>query len=205
MRDYKSYSDWEYECYKGRRRDPYRMWYALVTIVWALLVGILLVSSASSEDEPVVDVEETKEVHTETVKLITLEENDAAEEPDEQVEEPADQIDLTKLKQMENATVTAYCICKRCCGKDESHPAYGITASGRPAEPFVSVAVDPIRIELGSTVYVDYGDGDLREFRADDVGGGVNGAHIDVCYPDHQSALEHGVKTAKVYWKEGAQ
>ena len=29
--------------------------------------------------------------------------------------------------------VTFYCNCKLCCGKDESHPAYGITASGERA------------------------------------------------------------------------
>lgn len=128
--------------------------------------------------------------------------------PEEPEEEPALEeapvMDLTKWNQIVNATLTHYCICKECCGKDESHPAYGITASGRRAEPYVSVAVDPFLIPLGSTVLIDYGFGELLECRADDTGSAVAGAHIDLCAPDHQTALEMGVQTVRVYWKEGA-
>lgn len=185
---YQDLLDWEYEAYKNRKPNPYRLTYLLVIIVWAILIAALLVMEKPQE-EPV-----TEEV-TETAIYIM-------EEADDQIEEPDDRIDLAKLKQVENATVTAYCICKKCCGKDESHPAYGITASGRPAEPYVSVAVDPFLIPLGSAVYIDYGDGVLQEFRADDTGSGVNGAHIDVCMTTHEEALEHGVREARVYWEE---
>lgn len=100
---------------------------------------------------------------------------------------------------IENATVTHYCICQECCGKEPSHPDYGITASGRPAEPGYSIAVDPFMIELGSIVHVDYGDGILHEYRADDTGSGVTGAHIDLCATTHAEANQLGVKTATVY------
>ena len=187
MRDYKKMLDWEYEHYKRRRKDnPYRLWYLIVILAWAILIAALLWPVEKPKEEPIEFPRETKE---------------AVELPAESEEET--QLDLEKLKQIENATITAYCICKECCGKDESHPAYGITASGREAEPFVSVAVDSLLIPLGSTVYLDYGDGELLQFRADDTGSGVAGAHIDVCYPDHQTALEHGVQTARVYWEEG--
>lgn len=193
MRDYKEFWEWEYECYRGKKkRNPYRMWYLLMILVWALFIVGLLLTTDKPEAEPVPEPKETQ-LEVELFELVV-------ELPEESEEET--QLDLTKLKQIENATITAYCICQKCCGKDESHPDYGITASGRPAEPFVSVAVDPFLIPLGSTVYLDYGDGELLEFRADDTGSGVNGAHIDVCYPNHQSALEHGVKTAHIYWKE---
>ena len=192
MRDYKKMLDWEYEHYKRRRKDnPYRLWYLIVIIAWAILIAALL----WPVEKPQVTETVAEEVTEPAIYIM--------EEADDQIEEPDDQIDLAKLKQIENATITAYCICKECCGKDESHPAYGITASGRPAEPYLSVAVDSILIPLGSTVYLDYGDGVLQEFRADDTGSGVAGAHIDVCYPDHQTALEHGVQTARVYWEEG--
>jgi len=36
-------------------------------------------------------------------------------------------------KGMGEFVVTFFCNCKVCCGKDESHPAYGITASGERA------------------------------------------------------------------------
>lgn len=105
---------------------------------------------------------------------------------------------------IENATVTHYCICEKCCGKSPDHPAYGITASGREAVPGYSVAVDPILIELGTTLYLDFGDGILQECRADDTGSSVTGAHIDLCVADHQEALELGVRTAAVYIEEAA-
>ena len=192
MRDYKKMLDWEYEHYKRRRKDnPYRLWYLIVIIAWAILIAALL----WPVEKPKVTEAVTEEVTEPAIYIM--------EEADDQVEEPDDQIDLARLKQIENATITAYCICKECCGKDESHPAYGITASGRSAEPYLSVAVDSILIPLGSTVYLDYGDGELLQFRADDTGSGVAGAHVDICYPDHQTALEHGVQTARVYWEEG--
>lgn len=103
----------------------------------------------------------------------------------------------------EDATVTAYCICERCCGKTPDHPAYGITRSGRVAEPYVSVAVDSTCIELGSTVYMDFGDGLMIECRADDTGSAINGSRIDWCMPDHQTALQFGVRAADVYLEEG--
>lgn len=137
----------------------------------------------------------------EPVALPEIVEVKEALEPVEEIpEEP--EVELPKLNQIVNATLTHYCVCKQCCGKDESHPAYGITASGRKAEPYVSVAVDPLLIPLGSTVYIDYGDGDLREYRADDTGSAVAGAKIDLCVTSHQEALELGKKEVKVYWEE---
>lgn len=115
----------------------------------------------------------------------------------------SDKPDLAKLKQIENATLTHYCVCKVCCGKTPEHPAYGVTVSGREAEPYLSVAVDPYVIPLGSTVYVDYGDENLVKYRADDTGSGVAGAHIDLCVTNHQEALNLGVKTVRVFWEEG--
>lgn len=102
---------------------------------------------------------------------------------------------LENAVKLENVTVSHYCTCVMCCGKDN-----GITASGRIATPGVSVAVDPSVIPLGSDVLVDYGDGEIHYMRADDVGGAIKGAHIDVCVKDHQTAISEGVKTATVYW-----
>jgi len=139
-----------------------------------------------------VPVEEPEEVIEEPITVAII-----LEEPKEEEQE------LVKLPSIENATLTHYCICERCCGKTPDHPAYGITASGRKAEPYVSVAVDPFLIPLGSKVYVDYGDGELHEYRADDTGSAVAGAHIDLCVQDHQEALELGVKTVRVWYEEG--
>lgn len=107
---------------------------------------------------------------------------------------------LAKSHRIDNVTVTHYCICQQCCGKAPDHPAYGITASGRRATPYVSVAVDPSLIPLGADVLVDYGDGEIHYYRADDTGSGVTGRHIDLCAGSHEEALRMGVKTATIYW-----
>lgn len=109
---------------------------------------------------------------------------------------------LARSHKLEDVTVTHYCPCKKCCGKDPGHPAYGITASGRKLNPGVSVGVDPKVIPLGSTVIADYGDGELHYYVADDTGSGVNGKHIDLAVADHQTALNMGVRTATIYWCE---
>lgn len=107
---------------------------------------------------------------------------------------------LAKANVIEGCTVSHYCICEKCCGKAPDDVAYGITKSGRRAAPGVSVAVDPSVIPLGSDVLVDYGDGDIQYYRADDTGSGVKGDHIDLCMATHQEALDAGVRAATVWW-----
>lgn len=122
---------------------------------------------------------------------------EAEPEPVNEAPEPA------KMPQIENATLSHYCCCKICTDKTPADEDYGITASGRPVEPYYSVAVDPFLIPLGSTVYIDYGDGVLHECRADDTGSKIAGAKIDLYIPDHDEAWDRGIKTVRVYWKEG--
>lgn len=93
--------------------------------------------------------------------------------------------------------VTHYCTCAACCGVET-----GLTKSGRAAVAGYSIAVDPSVIPLGSTVFVDYGDGVLHECRADDTGGAVKGNTIDLCVADHETALALGIRYATVYVAE---
>ena len=104
---------------------------------------------------------------------------------------------LARAHKIENVTVSHYDICRRCCGNTR-----GITASGRKATPYVTVAVDPAMIPLGADVLVDYGDGVICYYRADDTGSGVAGGHIDLCVGSHREALQLGLRTATVYWIE---
>ena len=100
-----------------------------------------------------------------------------------------------EVHQIENVTVTHYDCCDICCGKHD-----GITASGRQAEPYRTIAVPP-EIPLGAKVFVSYPDGHIQEYRADDRGGAIQGAHVDICVTTHQEALDLGVITgATVYW-----
>ena len=106
---------------------------------------------------------------------------------------------LCRLPRMTACTVSHYCCEKRphICGTGN-----GITASGVPVQAGVSVAVDPKVIPLGSTVYVDYGDGVVHTYIAHDTGGAVKGNHIDVAVETHAEALRLGLKKAIVWWEE---
>lgn len=102
---------------------------------------------------------------------------------------------LARATRLDDVLVTHYDCCLECCGKTD-----GITASGVRATPGVTVAVDPDVIPLGADVLVDYGDGEIHYYRADDTGSGVKGNHIDVCLTSHEEAVQAGVTTATVWW-----
>ena len=106
---------------------------------------------------------------------------------------------LASAHRLDDVTVTHYDCCVECCGKTD-----GITASGVRATPGVTVSVDPDVIPLGADVLVDYGDGEICYYRADDTGSGVVGNHIDLCVADHQTAVQLGRRTATVWWTEVA-
>lgn len=125
------------------------------------------------------------------VKVLALDKHKRQRHPPE---EPEAQL-APWANKIENCTVTFYDCCVKCYGN-----AAGITYSGAQAVPYETCAVDQNVIPLGSTVSVDYGDGVLHHYRAEDIGGGVKGNHIDVCVAEHEEALALGTRTATVYW-----
>ena len=165
---------------------------ALVAAIVVLVIAILAVQAAGVEVEP------TTSAAAPVVQ--TIEEPPEANE-NERIEAAL----LARAHVIEDCVVSHYdcCVvshydgCVECCGKDD-----GITASGRRATPGVTVAVDPDVIPLGSDVLVDYGDGEIHYYRADDVGGAVQGNHIDLCVESHELASQLGMRTATVYWVE---
>ena len=105
---------------------------------------------------------------------------------------------LARSHKLEDVTITFYCCEARphICGTGT-----GITASGRRVTPYVSCAVDPDVIPLGSTVMLEY-NGEMVYLRADDTGGSINGNRLDIAVQGHQEALELGIKTADIWWCE---
>ena len=91
-------------------------------------------------------------------------------------------------------TITAYCPCERCCGKDPSDPLYGITATGTTATEGRTIAVDPEVIPYGTVVHIDG-----QAYTAEDCGGGIRGRQIDMFFDSHEDALQWGVQEREVW------
>ena len=71
--------------------------------------------------------------------------------------------------------VTAYCGCYACS------EGYGnMTATGRTAQPYHTIAVDPSVIPYGTQVEING-----TVYTAEDCGGGINGYEIDVYFAEH--------------------
>lgn len=110
----------------------------------------------------------------------------------------------TEYKKVLEAKATAYCLCKKCCGKSETHPEYGVTASGLKIIPGTNmkvIAVDPNVIPLGTKVYVEglNGAADYGYAIAADTGSAINSLKVDLYMDTHEKAYQWGRKSVKVY------
>lgn len=80
--------------------------------------------------------------------------------------------------------LTAYCPCRRCSG------GYGTrTATGTRCKAGRTIAVDRKVIKLGSKVVIGG-----HTYKAEDVGGGVRGKHIDIYFGKHSQTIHFGMK-----------
>ena len=86
--------------------------------------------------------------------------------------------------------LTAYCDCKKCCGKWSGSP----TASGTTPTPNRTIAVDTNIIPFGTKVMIN---GNV--YVAEDTGSAIIGNRIDIYMSDHQDALNFGVQYAEVH------
>lgn len=183
-----------------RKRSQRRLMYITYLLFLVLLLGWLgsyLVITAEADSEMETAVEDTgrlpgDDTPATTRCYMTEEEVEAAE--NELIEAAL----LARSHKLEDVTITFYCCEARphICGAGT-----GITASGRRVTPYVSCAVDPDVIPLGSTIMIEY-NGEMVYLRADDTGPAVKGNHIDIAVQGHQEALELGTKTADIWWCE---
>lgn len=186
-----------------------RRWFILSVIVWALFVIYILCNTAEFEigrhtDPPA--VEESGRLPGDDIPAeiscmipdeVAVAEIIAEEEAENERIESAL---LARSHVIENCTITFYCNERypHICGTGD-----GIAYDGTPVIPWCTCAVDPSVIPIGSTVMLDLGDGyGLRTLVANDVGGAVNGNHLDICVGSHNFALHLGRQTGTVYWCE---
>lgn len=91
--------------------------------------------------------------------------------------------------------LTAYCPCKKCCGKNPSDPGYGLTASGEVAREGVTIAAD--KLPFGTRVYIE----GVGERVVQDRGGAIKGNRIDIFCSSHERCFQNPnyVGSAKVW------
>ena len=85
--------------------------------------------------------------------------------------------------------VTAYCACRKCCGKF----ADGITASGHKIRPGDTFAAADKRFSFGTEMVIAGYNND-KSVKVLDRGGAIRGNRLDVFFPTHKKALKWGVK-----------
>ena len=93
----------------------------------------------------------------------------------------------------EKYIATAYCACKKCCGKTD-----GITASGVKAVQGVTVAMNK-SIPFGTRVYIE----GVGERVVQDRGGAIKGNKVDIFFNNHSDALKFGRRTVNLTFIEG--
>lgn len=143
-------------------------------------------------------IEEKKE------KTIVKEKIDEETAQTEHKEPATEETPPTEYKEVIEVKATAYCLCKKCCGKSETHPEYGVTASGLKIVPGTNmkvIAVDPNLVPLGAKVYVEglNGAADYGYAIAADTGSAIKNKKIDLYMDTHAASLKWGVKNVKVY------
>ena len=95
-----------------------------------------------------------------------------------------------------NFKITAYCPCAQCNGPWSG----GATSTGARASQGRTIAVDPRVIPYGSKVLIGG-----HEFVAEDCGGAIKGAHIDLYLDSHDRCNSWGVRYLSVSWNGGSK
>lgn len=170
--------------------------FLILLLVW--LLGYLTMTAEADMEEPEAQEIQTIDENlpgddTPATERCYLTEGELANE-----NELIEQALLARSHKLEDVTITFYCCEERphICGTGT-----GITASGRRVTPYVSCAVDPDVIPLGSTIMIEY-NGEMVYLRADDTGSAIQGNRLDIAVPTHDFALSLGVKTADIWWCE---
>ena len=192
-----------------------RNWITAILLVpmclFTMIGGILtpVQNNVEHTEETVFVTEETVDETEDTViiETVDVETEPAVKETEPIVEEtkpsPTAKEESSNKKEGKKSlgtfVLTAYCGCKKCCGKyaknrpvDENGKEIVYGSIGVRLEEGVSIAVDPKVIPYKKKVVING-----HTYIAHDTG--VKGKRIDVYFENHQDALNFGRRKAKVY------
>ena len=104
------------------------------------------------------------------------------------------EIELLTYETIGEFTITAYCPCSKCCGRNT-----GITASGTEAQEGMTVAADIDVLPFGTKISIDgIGERVVEDIPADFIVEKYDGKIIDLYFDSHQDALEFGKQSLTV-------
>lgn len=84
--------------------------------------------------------------------------------------------------------VSGYCSCEQCSG------GHSLTYSGAVPQANHTLAADLNDYPLGTKLMIDG-----IVYTVEDMGGGINGNHLDIYFATHEEAAAYGLKTVHVY------
>ncbi|MCI8455249.1 MAG: hypothetical protein HFE84_11640 [Lachnospiraceae bacterium] len=84
--------------------------------------------------------------------------------------------------------VSGYCACSVCSS------GLGLTYSGKPPKANHTIAADLSLYPLGTKLMIDG-----TVYTVEDMGGSIVGDRLDIYFDDHETALNYGIQTVKVY------
>lgn len=166
-------------------------------LISGLMTFILLLTCMKDQEAAVENITESSETVSSIASIEPVEVGTMAESATELITEVTTEI-TTEPINLGEYKLTAYCSCKKCCGKwaDNRGPEV-VGAIGKVLTAGYSIAVDPKVIPYGSIVIING-----KEYEAMDCGGAIKGNRIDVYFNSHEEALEFGVQYANVYLKK---
>jgi 3D (Asp-Asp-Asp) domain-containing protein len=184
---------------RERRREKSRNTMSIITGICFVVIFLLLFLCTLTQNEPKeTDEDLPMEVATASIlaenPVVTIEEEVQEDFENEKIQNAL----IDKANRIDNVVVSHYCAEKypHICNAGEPYK----TALGHDVVPGLTCAVDPNMIPLGSTVFVDYGDGVIYEYFASDTGGAIKDKRLDVAVDTHSYALQCGLKNATVWW-----
>jgi 3D (Asp-Asp-Asp) domain-containing protein len=149
------------------------------------------VTETTNDEEPEEPEEQEEQEEAEpTTEAIVIK---PTEEPTEETKNNSTEsanVENSNLIYLGKFKLTAYCNCKKCCGKWSG----GATASGVMPKVNRTIAVDTKVIPFGTKVVING-----KTYVAEDTGSAIKGNKIDIYMSNHKTALNFGVQYAEVF------
>jgi 3D (Asp-Asp-Asp) domain-containing protein len=171
----------------------------LIGLVLGVIVASVFHTLCKAEELPNDEPNEIKPDDTESIEYVLTEEDMMLAIPEvpswEWEEEPIEE----EKELLGNFRITAYCSCKKCCGKWADNRPNGIVYGASGAELVAGVSVAS-PLPFGTEIYIDgLGDYVVQDRLAKWVVEKYGENLIDVYFDNHEEACQFGLKYLDVY------